>query len=539
MHKIKLKIPTFLKKINKGEILFISIFSLGITLLALFHIVVGIFQTKPGFTYLFSGHYYLDYFYYIVAIAQGTFGHIIPTQYFALFDTTLYPHLWPYSLIGLIGGFFNASPILIYWIFVCFCIFSISILSYYVLKKAITATSIFQNTLGVLLIFLAGPFYTLTSKNIFMVYYFDFWVSQNTFLKRFEPIPHHILSTLLILIISLLFVDTLEKLKSISHKSLTLRVFFVSLLSFSLITTYPFVTLVFCIAIFLFGILLSLKFLYKKTLTNNYIIRILFLYTIFIAVTTLSGLLIKLYYDSTSFSSNFKSFELMSHQDVSLWFFLLSVGPQIIFWPFGLLYLRKNSTSLGAFFILYACISTFLFFTPLDSILGTHNARFLSPINYVGYGILTISGLLHLSSKFKKWRVYFFYIVTTLFIIASLPPTLSHANQMVHDRNIFSPISYIPDTVLEGFSFLKKMPDGAVLTTPSEFIGMLVPAFTNKKVFIGRHIATPDYESKAIISDSFFTGNMTTSHALEFISQQNIKYVVLTSVEQYVLFDRC
>ena len=87
---------------------------------------------------------------------------------------------------------------------------------------------------------------------------------------------------------------------------------------------------------------------------------------------------------------------------------------------------------------------------------------------------------------------------------------------------------------MEGFAYLKNAPDGAVLTTPAEFIGQLLPAFTGKKVYIARQIATPNYDEKAYRSDAFFRGDIW-SIAKKTLKQVDIYKFFIYSVQYYII----
>lgn len=534
MHKNADRFFALKKQHNWSAVIFISTLTLCITGISVFHILIGIYNTPQGMSYMATGHYYLDYFYYLVAIAQGTFGKLIPEQFFSLGQAPKYPHLWPYTLAGIFGGIFQLSPIAIYWLFIIVLVFCIILTTYICISKALPEFTIFQKAVGLIIVLFAAPFYLPANNSIFMVHFADFWSSKNIFFKRFEPIPHHLLSTLVTLILSYFFVDTLTKVHQMKKQTFIKRIAMIAFLGAVLVSIYPFIALVFSVSIVSYGALLLFFKIVQKKIISISAFRFSLLFIVYVLAVCVTGFAIKTYYDQTAFSASFQAFETQSHQSIPPWFYLLCIGPTVIFWPAGLFYLIKKYSPLAGFFIVYALSSSLLFFSSLDISLGTHNARFLSPVNYMGYGILAVAGIYQMSGIFKKLHKQIFYLLATLLIIVSLPPTLSHAFQMAHDRNIFSPITYLPKNTMEGFAYLKNAPDGAVLTTPAEFIGQLLPAFTGKKVYIARQIATPNYDEKAYRSDAFFRGDMSAKEAEHFLRSEQIRYIVLTSIEKYV-----
>ena len=104
---------------NKKTV-FISVlcFALMVAILSILHVILGFAKTPPGTVYLATGHYYLDYYYYLQFVAQGLRGYWLPHQYSAIDDPSIYFQLEPYVLFGQLFRIFHLSPIIVYWLVV-------------------------------------------------------------------------------------------------------------------------------------------------------------------------------------------------------------------------------------------------------------------------------------------------------------------------------------------------------------------------------------------------------------------------------------
>ena len=122
----------------------------------------------------------------------------------------------------------------------------------------------------------------------------------------------------------------------------------------------------------------------------------------------------------------------------------------------------------------------------------------------------------------------------TFFLLFSLPPNISAFVEKLNDKNLNSPISYVPKGIVEGFKFLDRQPQRSnVLLTPSQFLGTVVSAFTDRRTYIARHAATPDYLDKNLRTSNFYLGAMSDDQALDFLKKNDLQFVVLTSIEGY------
>jgi len=72
-----------------------------------------------------------------------------------------------------------------------------------------------------------------------------------------------------------------------------------------------------------------------------------------------------------------------------------------------------------------------------------------------------------------------------------------------------------------------------ILTSPMLPLGVIVPVIIDRRVYLGRPLSTPDYDSKTVIVDQFYAGIMPIKQAKQFIIENNIGYVILSLLETY------
>lgn len=513
----------------------VAVIAIITTTLSILHVLLGWAKTPANTQYMWTGHYYLDYFYYLQFIAQGLYGNLIAHQYFATGDNSLYIHLYPYLFIGYLAKLLHMSVIMAYWTSVCLFIFSIVFLMYAVIKNILKNQPFAIHICTLLFAIYAAPFFTILNidgkKQIGL---YDFWFSGSTLFNRFEPIPHHLLSIIGMLISFLLVEKIFDNNSEFSVWKSRNKITLLIIINALLMIFYPFGMIVFLFGLGLFYIT---KIVSRPTFKKNIYFTICFALTSLICLIV--GYAIKQYYlHATTFTENFSSTELVFNQQISLFQLFRVIGPIALFFPFGLIGAFRNRNSLSSFYVLFTIGSIVLFFSPLNKMLGTHNARFLSPLNYITYAFLSVYGIQSISQIARKYkRLVFSILFITIFILITIS-TAQSFTRILQDKNIDSPISYLPKNIFTGFTFLDKQRDSkAVLTTPSQFIGQLLPVFVNKKVYIARQIATPGYESKASEADAFFRSSLTANNASTLLRDNGIGYVVLTSLEGYVATD--
>jgi len=528
-------VSSYMKKkkiFSPSELFFVLTLAIIVSILVMLHVIVGAAKTLPNYIYLWTGHYYLDYFYYLTPIAQGIRGHWLSFQQGAIGDNVKYPHLMPYILIGQFARLFRLTAVSGYWLSIFVTSFLLVILFYFAIKKILYGESFITKIAALLLTLFSGSFFTvqIVGKTI-QISNYEFWYSIGNFFRRFEPVPHHILSfifTLFIVLVCGEFVNKVGgyKFKDVVKKSLVMSTLFVGLLSFnSYSIVVPFIAMGVTVSIYL------LKTLLRRERTFFYLLFFLGFVT---AAVGFSAFLLKTYYNGTSFMAGFKNVEIYLHQSPGLKLVFLNTGPIIILSLLGIRKFIKKIEGIKITLLVFLLSSYILYFSPLDKILGTHNGRFLSTVNYLFFGVIGALGLLQISEFFKKHSKSVMIIFLMIFLLYSTPPAVKSFSELIEDRNIFSPITYLPVGIVKGFKKLDRLPKkGNVLVTPSQFLGTVLPVYSDRKVYVARQIVTPDYIEKNIKTSNFYIGAMTNDQALNLLKKNGIAYVVLTSIEGY------
>lgn len=504
------------------EFIIVSIIGLIFSLSSVLHVILGTLMTKTGQVYLASGTYYMDYFYYLQFIAQGLRGAWLAKQYSATDDPSIYFNFQPYILIGKIGSLFHLDPNILYWLTVFVLVFITVFLMYFVINKLLNNERFIIKISALLIGLLAIPY-----ADRFI------WYAPNSVFDRLTPIPHHLLGMIVVLIISIILGVLFEDLINISFKRIVFLAIILSLLLVAVFSFYPFVILLVCGGV---GLVVCCFFLDAIVKKKPDILKKIFVFlTVFITIVIPCVLIIRSYYYKTVFFTNTKTDETVYHLSVPLTLILTNIGVIVVFIPLAIKEFFKKNNTTKLFFTGFVLTSYGLYMTRLDLLLGTHNGRFLSPLSFVLFGSLAALGIKTISNFFVKFKSLIFVLLTIILLSYFIPSTIKLQQWRMSDRNIFSPITYLPKTIIDGFVFLNADPETrAVLTSPSQFLGVIVPIYVNKHVYIGRHAMTPNYTEKAAIADRFYLGQMSVNEAEEFFNKNNIGFVILTSIEGYL-----
>lgn len=526
-----------MKKTNRGQIFLVTVLGLIVGTLSILHVLIGSALTPKGFEYFWTGQYYLDYYYYLTHIAQGLHGHLVGFQQLSTDHLSIQPHLEPYVLIGWVGRLFHLSAINSYWLAVLLLSVIIVILMSFIIKRILENEPFHIQFSALMVALVISPLYRITKEaDSFRALIFDFSYAQNTLFKRFEPIPHRLLGLVCILTVLALFIDLLKDTGKISRKKLVTRSFVISLLFIIVLAFDSYSAIIPLLSIFTTGTVFILIWLisHKKNGAANILLSVI----VISAITIPAAFLIKTLYGHIPALADFKSIETIWHIDPGIKLILLNIGPILIFVLLGLKEFWRKLNPAKILFLVFFLLTYIFYLTRIDSLLGTHNGRFLSAVNFIFLGTTGVLGIKFLTQFFKSNKQRLFTILSIVFILFSLPPHIQAFIYTLNDRNIFSPISYLSNDIVKGFKMIDKLPKkGAVLLTPSQFLGMVIPVFSDRNTYVARHIATPNYIEKNIAANIFYLGNMTKHQAVEFLSKNGIVYIVLTSMEGYS-FDR-
>lgn len=523
-----------LSQFNLKKIIPVICLAIVFSIINVLHIIIGIAKTTVSYKYLATGHYYLDYFYYLVPITEGQNGKWLFENYYShdeLFKTILGP--WQYLIYGKIGKLFHLDPIATYWFFVVTLGIIACLFLYILIDKLIKNQSLLVKISALIITISAAPFFKIEKwiEGIKIIP-FGFWNDRATLFQRIGVIPHHTMALICTIIILLLYTDFLENHIYYSVKRKLLQTAIILLLVFFVLTFTPYQAVLLVATFILSGLIIFVKKI--KNRNKQQIVDYFIWWSILIFGILTLGLLIKGEYQKLDFFIRLSKTEINWQIYPKIIDLLLVIGPVILFVPFGIKKYWGKMTAIKGVFLIYIIIGLIFFYSPLALYLGTTNSRFLNPLNYILYAVLAVLGMKAISQKAKKHSNTIFIGLFILLIIVFIPGNLNNFTNTMKDNNIFSSLTYLPQPIIKGFDMLKTYSrDKVVLTSPSMMIGSLVPIFSNKRVYIGRYFPTPNYQEKAYLADRFYLGQMSSKEGFGFLYQNNIDYVILTSLEAY------
>jgi len=511
--------------------MWIVVFTLSffISILNILRVLIGYFQTPKGYTYLGVGHYYQDYFEYTQQIAQGIFGHWLVQNQFTTHDPTRTLIGWgQYIFIGKLALLFHLSPFSIYWITTFLLSIPLCMLTFLVIKKMLPAVSFFQKISAFLFCLFAAPFITFVQTNgQWHTVPYNFWYAPISLFHRIGGIPHHLLTTVIILLSILLMDKLLTRLQTRPLRTAIPPMLFLITLLLLLVTFGPLQVINILMSFGVVSVILMIRSIQKKQ--NTQAKRVLFFLLIVAFSITPFALFIQHSHSSGELFQWVTAWEVAQQHYPALPLVLLTIGPILLLFPFGIWSYIRSATPVRLL-VLFMTFWSYLFAaTPLAKYLGTFNLRFLSPVSYMLFAVVGILGIRTIAKKFRKKIIItitlisgflLYFIVVTLVILRSF--------------GTVDPISYQPTALLDGIKHLTVYPDTrAVLTSPAASLGMITPCLVDRNVYLGRMFFTPKYEEKITISEQFYQGRMTSNQALQFLIENNIGYVLLSSTEPY------
>lgn len=505
-----------------AELIVITVTGFLLSTLNVLHVILGRLMTGPNHIYLGSGTYFLDYFYYLQYIGQGLRGAWLARQFSATDDPSIYIHLEPYIFLGKIGSLFGLTAVTTYWIAVFLLTLSTVLLIYLVINRLLRNESFLIRISALFISLFATSF-----PNRLL------WYSPSSFFERFRPIPHHLLSILIILLSAVFLEKIFENISRISYKKIIVLTAFISILLVVAFSFYPYPIILvgagigFMTLCYFFEGVFNTK---KRFLINKSLVFILVLAVIFFP---LAFFIRNLYYNTVFFSTT-KNVETSFNQYNPFLYVLGNIGPVLIFLPFGLIEYFRKINPLRLFFLGFVLISYVLYMTPVAVMLGSHNGRFLSPLSFVFFGTTCVLGVKFLAGFFGRLKNTILCVIVLIFLFFSISPLIKEHQWHMRDPNVFSPITYLSRGIIDGLVYLNSDQDTrAVLTTPRLYLGVIVPIYVNKHVYIARESATPMFGDKAVASDNFFLGRLLHNDAKKFLDDNKIGFVILTTIERY------
>ncbi|MBI2641402.1 hypothetical protein HYW87_02290 [Candidatus Roizmanbacteria bacterium] len=496
-----------------------------VSILNILHVIIGFARETSESIYMGVGHYYLDYYQYLQPIASGMRGKWTIENYFTTDDpikTIFGP--WQYLLLGKVGALFHLSPVQTYWFFVFFFSLILAVLIFRFIQMLLSQEPFYKQIAAFILSLFAAPFFRISKVGeVFVTDIFGFWNDRSVLWKRFGGIPYHLSAQIITIILLIITSDSLEKISKLSSASILKRGLLCGILIIVLFTFAP-----------SYGILIVLSSMVTTSVlvwgslgdrTTKKFSFILF-HPIILLLVIPAGLFIKNYFSSEPYFLRISETEKAWQIHPSLKDVILTTGPIVFFALVGVPFFIKRLRVVRLLFLSFIAISYLFFFSDIPFRLGTTNMRFYSPLIYVFLGVLAVL-------IFKSKRTL---LVATLFLfLLFLPANIKAFIGQLNDRNILlSPITYLPAEAVAGFEFLGKYrQEGNVLVSPRQSLGMVMPTFMDRRMYIGRPALTPSYVEKNLLSEGFFMGVMSNEEAEDFMRRNELTFVAVTSLEGY------
>lgn len=499
----------------------VFLISLFTALLNIADVLVVAFKSHPGLVSLWVGHYYPDYFAYVQVVSQGIRGRLLIENPYATNDySQTFLAYFPDLLLGRIGGILRLPPIATYWLGVAIFSFILSVLIFLVLRSILSSEPFYFQICTFLLVLFSSSFYRLYEGKIAP---FDAWYFPDNFFRRFGGVTRHLLDQIIALLVILLLLSILEKIKNLSFQKIFRQGLGLGLL-LGFLVTFSYLSLNLAGAIFLLGIYL----LYRPILNQKgkSIRKYLALFLPIFLLIFASGLLVK--YFSPHFGALVRAREWDVAQQIrfSPLFFLKLLGPIVLLAPLGFFDFFSRLTPIKILIFSLFAVSLVFFLLPVAPVLETTNMRFLTPLMYLFLGSSAGLGLRRLVTFKGRFKKGLFILGTILLLVAFLPANLFFFKQNLAEVSL----NLYPEGFFPALSFLDLQPgQAAVLTGPKSDLGVVLPIFADKKVYLGRHFFTPDFEAKKVLAGRFYSGEMNNVEGKDFLLKNKIFFVLWTS----------
>jgi hypothetical protein len=484
------------------------------------------FSRPTDTLYVGISHYYQDYFYYLSQVTQGAQGAWMSRNLYTTEAIPATPLWWTNIAIGRIAGILGLHP----WTAYDISLFVASIVSLWLLYK--TACLLFpkQRVLRIssFAVSVFTTCYYLVQKNpdgTRFINPFQFFYNYTESLNRLGGVTHLILQNILslgaVILYAKLITAVVDKTKSLQSIAKITAVF-------SLVVT---------LLMFINPVYVAVDAVVFIIVTIGYCIRFpsskAFMKVFFIAGVTGIPLAIPTLAVVETFSVPF--YQYFRWWETSIYptniiIYLYSMGPIAILSAIGLFpYLRRGGALriLGFFYIITPVI---LYFSPIPTLLAFPRFRLMQPPAYIFLAAMAVETLalpdILIASMTKKARGYLiFFILLTAYILFQLPMIRHEIAARNNDITLISWVNNIDRSLYDGLITLKDRRDDKVVLAFNN-LELLVPVITGKTVYTGHHSLSYDYPEKIAEVADFYTKKMTGEEALDFLTRNNIGYIL-------------
>jgi hypothetical protein len=514
---------------NVRQTLCVSVIALILSLLNISRIFYSALYVPADSTYLAVGHYYEDYFEYVQQIAQGGFGHTQVENQFTVSDETKTIVAWgSYLVIGKVASSIGLSPFFAYWASVFIFSYILFLVLFYLIRNILPGLPFYFQVLTLLLGVLAVPFVHSVTFAPFIIQFYDYWYAPITLFQRIGAVPHHMISSIATGLTFLVFVRLTKQAFKKDFHIFTIDSFFLTVLILLVLVSSPLHAITLVTSISTVGVILFFRIYRNKvdqTVARSFLFSLLFPFIIF----GLTAVYLKFSQGTGQLFERARMWESLQNHRESALRLILTIGPIIIFIPFGIIRFIKSVSVVRLTLLAFVFFSYLYYLSPCAYLLGTFNQRFLlTPYIYVVFSCISVEYIYGVMKREGARKILIQCVVALVFFYFIL-------GTLITNRSFFNSnaINYLPNNVIEGITQLQRTHKKAVLTSPYSTLGMIVPILVDRNVYIGRTIFTPDLEAKQIVANAFYQHQFSNEEAEKFLIDNTIGYILLASSDPY------
>lgn len=205
--------------------------------------------------------------------------------------------------------------------------------------------------------------------------------------------------------------------------------------------------------------------------------------------------------------------------------YIAALGPALLLGAIGAVSLRGKN-AIHTALVSWAFLPLALF--PVRGLIGINESRLFQSYQYIPLAVLATSGILTLSSLFKRFiaaRLTEACIIGFLVVYAAVPfissvPSLS----AVPDPSWFP--YYIPSSLAAAFRYLDTHTPAGSVVLAGEYVSAMIPAYSHNRTLIARDDISEDYYTRRDLVFAFLNGQMNTSEAEAFLNGYHVSYVL-------------
>ncbi len=547
---------------------FFIIFSISVivSILNSFHVLIQWTLNKPGELFTAIPHFFADYFLYVGAMAQGAAGRWIWMDNLFTNEPT-HPtwYYWFYVSLGHIGSWLNLSPFATYNGSLIILVFLLCLVWYYLTKTLYPTNRPIRLTTWLLILtitnfisFARPGLAKLGVLNFAQIELLgQFWFSPSPVFSRLGGVPYHVVQSILFILLAITFAQRIDS-KIIARGKSSSRG---NMLAWLQSTRFDsFVSLVIGhwklvilaalagsanpVQMLVFGIAAAITVSLNGHVSIHRKIALIAL--LFLAGGAGAWMTQSEFSRQAVFLAA-RSWELVQQVRNDPSILILSIGPVILFAPFGIRKVFRDKNPLSTLLVIWGLLSFALFLSPIPRLLALSPVRFLHPVPYAAslailgvVGLVALAGMIHdrMKKMVSKNAIYGCLII--FYLLLTVPAVYRQfIDRITPARNpqllMDTIYNHVPAPIADALSWLKMTGRhpvsnaSVVLVDPAIPIEVLVPVFTGLPSFSGHPIHTLYPDVKEAKRQEFFGGKMSPKEVEQFLKDHRIGYIITTT----------